>query len=89
MKFRELAVLMRGFSRVLDDTQRALVAFDRVRRTPFAFPAAAVVLVGAGVAAGALAMRPELRERARAWLVARTHGGAAVPLPRTDFAATG
>ncbi len=78
MNLRKIAMLMEAAAGMARETRRALVGFERMRRANASRSAAAALLVGAGIAIGTIAARPELRRRLRDLLV-----GKPTPAPST------
>lgn len=76
MNLRQLAVLMGATAGVLAEVRHAMVALERNKHTRVAGAMPAMLLVGAGVAIGALIARPEMRRRVGEWLI-----GKPVPAP--------
>jgi hypothetical protein len=69
MNLRQVAVLLGATASVVGEVRRALIGLDRSRRPSASGSAGVVMLVGAGVAIGAIAARPELRRRIGHWLL--------------------
>lgn len=69
MNLRQVAVLLGATASVVGEVRRALIGLDRSRRPSASGSAGVVMLVGAGVAIGAIAARPELRRRIGQWLI--------------------
>jgi hypothetical protein len=76
MNLRQIAVLVEATAGVARETHRALVGFERMRRMGASRSAAAALLVGAGIAIGTIAARPELRRKLRDLLVGKPTPGA-------------
>lgn len=71
MNLRQVAVLLGATRGVVGEVRRALIGLDRSRRTSASGLLPIVLLVGTGVAIGAIAARPELRRRIGEWLIGK------------------
>ena len=71
MNLRQVAVLLGATGGVVGEVRRALIGLERNRRTSASGLLPLVLLVGTGVAIGAIAARPELRRRIGEWLIGK------------------
>ena len=71
MNLRQVAVLLGATAGVVGEVRRALIGLERSRRSSMSGSALVVLLVGSGVAIGAIATRPELRRRIGEWLIGK------------------
>jgi phosphate/sulfate permease len=71
MNLRQVAVLMGATAAVLAEVRQALVGLERSKHGRAAGALPVMLLVGAGVAIGALVAQPETRRRVGEWLIGK------------------
>jgi hypothetical protein len=69
MNLRQVAVLLGATAGVVGEVRRALVDLDRNKHMRMSGSLPVMFLVGAGVAIGVIAAKPDLRRRIGEWMI--------------------